>query len=488
MEKFFKLNKWTKIQVVCLILAMLFFTYGKIVASYNVQIVGIMFLWLNNLFFCFKNFGQRVLFFFFNITIYVFLLSRPSISLMRGNIWWNWGKENIDFTMYSLILTLLSLFIGAAAFSQMKLKNFNPKQLEPQNARYRKILLLLSGLVYLVSLSVTVIINMEKLMFVRKNTYEAFYASFHSTFPSYVQAISWMTPFAICIFLACMPKKGISYLALGMYVVSTLPTLLTGQRAAIILNVLFALVYFILRDYLQDSQKWINKFEKAMIIIGAPVMIITMGAYNYIRAQTYVETKGIFSLITDFFFKQGTSFDTITFGHGMIPQLPFHEIKNYTFGGFIDTLKFGALGRFFTDNPLMGSNNGLERGMISNSMAHNLAYVYRQDKYMEGNGNGSSYLLELYADYGYLGIIIASLLFGILLILLVIILKRNNAFLSMLSLVCISNVFFIPRASATGWLSFILKTSFVVPVLACFLGAFILDRLLSLKNREERIR
>ncbi|EIP8079396.1 O-antigen polysaccharide polymerase Wzy family protein, partial [Enterococcus faecalis] len=243
-----------------------------------------------------------------------------------------------------------------------------------------------------------------------------------------------------------------------------------------------------LRDYLQDSQKWINKFEKAMIIIGAPVMIITMGAYNYIRAQTYVETKGIFSLITDFFFKQGTSFDTLTFGHGMIPQLPFHEIKNYTFGGFIDTLKFGALGRFFTDNPLMGSNNGLERGMISNSMAHNLAYVYRQDKYMEGNGNGSSYLLELYADYGYLGIIIASLLLGVLLILLVIILKRNNAFLSMLSLVCISNVFFIPRASATGWLSFILKTSFVVPVLACFLGAFILDRLLSLKNREERIR
>lgn len=89
----------------------------------------------------------------------------------------------------------------------------------------------------------------------------------------------------------------------------------------------------------------------------------------------------------------------------------------------------------------MGSNNGLERGMISNSMAHNLAYVYRQDKYMEGNGNGSSYLLELYADYGYLGIIIASLLLGVLLILLVIILKRNNAFLSMLSLVCISNVF-----------------------------------------------
>lgn len=63
MEKFFKLNKWTKIQVICLILATLFFTYGKIVASYNVQIVGIMFLWLNNLFFCFNNFGQRVLFF-----------------------------------------------------------------------------------------------------------------------------------------------------------------------------------------------------------------------------------------------------------------------------------------------------------------------------------------------------------------------------------------------------------------------------------------
>lgn len=43
--------------------------------------------------------------------------------------------------------------------------------------------------------------------------------------------------------------------------------------------------------------------------------------------------------------------------------------------------------------------------MISNSLAHNLAYVYRKDEYLAGNGNGSSYLLEIFADYGYIGVL-----------------------------------------------------------------------------------
>lgn len=88
--------------------------------------------------------------------------------------------------------------------------------------------------------------------------------------------------------------------------------------------------------------------------------------------------------------------------------------------------------------------------MISNSLAHNLAYVYRKDEYLAGNGNGSSYLLEIFADYGYIGVFIASILLGIILIFLVVSFKRNNLLLSTIALICISNILFIPRSDATS--------------------------------------
>lgn len=67
-----------------------------------------------------------------------------------------------------------------------------------------------------------------------------------------------------------------------------------GQRGPLILKIIFALLYFIIRDYLQDSQKWISKFEKIVIILATPLMIVLMGAFNYIRANSSIETNGFF--------------------------------------------------------------------------------------------------------------------------------------------------------------------------------------------------
>ncbi|EHS2295547.1 O-antigen polysaccharide polymerase Wzy family protein, partial [Enterococcus faecalis] len=281
-----------------------------------------------------------------------------------------------------------------------------------------------------------------------------------------------------CIFLACMPKKIYGYIALSLSIIGSIPLLLMGQRGPFMLKVLFALIYFIIRDYLEDEKKWIGRIEKVLIIVSAPSVIILMGAYNYIRAQTNLETKGFVSLIVDFFYKQGTTFDTLGFGYNMLPKLPFVEIKNYTFGGFIDFFKYSIIGKIFFNGTTIPTNNSPEQGMMTNSMAHNLAYVYRKNEYLNGNGNGSSYLLELFADYNYLGVIIGSILLGIILVYLVFLMKRNNAFLSSLILISISNIFFVPRSEATGWIQFIIKPRFILSMGICFIGAYLISKIL----------
>lgn len=482
MKKKLKLDVYTIIQLVCIAVSIILFFYGKAKTLYNWQLFGVMFFWLANLFYSFKNFGRRSVFFFFNITIFVFLLSRPFISCFRGRIWWHWGYSGSSFAMNALYLTLVGMSIGAMLIEYLALKDINSKLDVPKYPNYRDHLMKFSLAFYFVTLIVGIYGDMEKLMFVRSTSYEEFYASFSSNLPTYIQVLGLMMPYVVCIYLACMPKKGISYLVLGSYVVSSFPTFLMGQRGPLILKIIFALVYFIIRDYLQDSQKWINKFEKIFIIIATPLMLVLMGAFNYIRADSSIEAKGFFSLIVDFFFKQGTSFDTIIFGHDMLDKLPFSDIKNYTFGSFIDSFKFGFLGQKLFHGIGLPSTNSPEKGMISNSLAHNLAYVYRKDEYLAGNGNGSSYLLELFADYGYMGVFIASILLGIILVLLVISLKRNNIFLSTITLICISNILFIPRSDATSWLQFIIKPTFIAPLIICFGGSFLFAKISGLRK------
>ncbi|KAJ60707.1 hypothetical protein P782_1761 [Enterococcus faecalis FL2] len=478
MDNRIKLNKLTMCQIICIIVSVPIFIYGKINIQFNTQLVAIMLVWLSNLLFSINKFRERTVFFFFNITIFVFLLSNPFITMFRTWGWWVWGNESAEFTMNVMYMTLISLVIGANIANYLINKFYVSKLVIPKNLRYRKVLVYVSGLAYLLSFSMNILTELEKLKFVKGTNYESFYSSFNSELPFFVRLISSMNPYLLCIFLACMPKKIYGYIALSLSIIGSIPLLLMGQRGPFMLKVLFALIYFIIRDYLEDEKKWIGRIEKVLIIVSAPSVIILMGAYNYIRAQTNLETKGFVSLIVDFFYKQGTTFDTLGFGYNMLPKLPFVEIKNYTFGGFIDFFKYSIIGKIFFNGTTIPTNNSPEQGMMTNSMAHNLAYVYRKNEYLNGNGNGSSYLLELFADYNYLGVIIGSILLGIILVYLVFLMKRNNAFLSSLILISISNIFFVPRSEATGWIQFIIKPRFILSMGICFIGAYLISKIL----------
>ena len=212
-----------------------------------------------------------------------------------------------------------------------------------------------------------------------------------------------------------------------------------------------------------------------MIFIGTPVLLVFFTVYASFRSGLDVKVGNVFSSILDFFYGQGVSFDVLCIGYGYMLGLKILCPCNYTFGGIIDYLYRGTIGqKLFNTQPLT-SYNSVFNAKNSNSLSHALSYLSLKDDYLAGRGRGSSYLLEVMTDFGWIGVIVFSLLLGSLLILMVYSFGRK-ILLSTLILACLQNIFFMPRAEATSWLTFIVTLQFWCCVAGCYLGAFIFNK------------
>lgn len=479
----------------CFMLSLFFCAVAIIFKSFNIAIIGINILWLNNVIYSFEKIKQRLLFFIFNCTFYLFLLTRPTISMLRGNEWWYFTKRYVVFALVALFLGLLFLFVGSIIADGVIDREEKKKSLDIKNNNslfnttrkeecflysreeiFKKNLKLVACLVFAISYVAYMALEFEKLIFMQGRTYVEYYSDFSSKLPYFVYTISTFMKYSLCLFLAQKPKKHEAFIPLGLYLMSAVPSLLIGMRNPIMLAALFILMYYFIRDILEDKQKWIGRVEKTLIVVMTPVTLIGMGAFNYIRDGAKIATgNSKLALIVDLLYKQGVSFDVLCIGYGSIPDLPQRAFRNYTFGSFIDYFTHGTLAQKLLGAEDLGTGNNIKMALKSNSFAHNMSYVSRGKEYLEGHGWGSSYILETFADYGYIGIIISSILFGFILTYVFMLIKKSK-FMFYIILISMTSIFFAPRAEATGWLTFILQIQFWIPTIACYIGASLCNR------------
>ena len=110
------------------------------------------------------------------------------------------------------------------------------------------------------------------------------------------------------------------------------------------LSLLFVLSYYLLRDYLVDDKKWIGKIEKGLLAICTPALIIFMGVYAYIRSGLKIVTGNFLTLIADFFYGQGVTFNVTTIAYGYREGIRLSPHLNFTFGDIIDYIYRGSIG------------------------------------------------------------------------------------------------------------------------------------------------
>lgn len=445
------------------------FGIGHVIDRYNIILVGVLLMLLSNLIYGFASAKKRVFFLVFNFTFFVFLLGRPTVSMFRGNEWWYFESSAVHFALNACFLSLMALQIGTAMFERLhrpiKRPPSNPRWEESKNESVQVVSLCL----FYLAMFFYLVMELEKLLFMRGREYTDFYIAFASQMPFLIRFLSGLMKPALCIFLSTLPKKSRTVFPLVLYVLSAVPMLIIGARNPIVLNLLFALLYYYIRDVLQKypREKWIGRFEKTAIVLAIPAAIIFLAMYNFIRADVQVERMGLFSALVELIYRQGVSFDVLCMAFLALPNLPNVVPKCYTFGGFIDEFQHGTIAQALFGATPLGESNSVYKAVYGNSFAHSMSYVAK-DTYLEGEGWGSSYILETYADFGYVGMFLFGILLGVALGYLVYLIYQGG-FRSVLGWMAATTLFLVPRDSATGWIEFIITPRFWVAVVFCYI-------------------
>lgn len=484
---------WHYLKSSLFLLSLGIFAIGYVVGRFNVLLVGVLLLFLSNVITGFLNRKTHIIFLFFHFVLFTFLISRPFISFLKGGEWWYLGREGTLFALNALFITMIALRIGAnAADKLLQSKGYrldNPPQ-RTENTDFIRALQAVSLAMFFITMVFFLISETEKLIYMQGRSYGDYYLTFESSLPYYISVLASMMKYFLCIFLATMPSKKAAVLPLVLYVLSAIPSLIIGIRNPIVLNCLFAFIYFLLRDIVGNCRKWFGKFERCAVIIALPIAIMFLSAYNYLRDGVSVDMS-ITESVTDFFYKQGVSFDVLCRGYNAIPDLPDVIPKNYTFGGFIDYFTHGSFAQAFFGAANLGSQNSVFRAVYGHSFAHSMSYV-AHPQYLEGHGWGSSYLLETFADWGYCGIIIFSLVLGGLTVAAIYVFSRRGPLVRTIILMGLTSFFFMPRAEATGWIEFIATAQFWLAVGFSWFCALVLydrntvDHKLILYSEKER--
>lgn len=498
-------------------IALFTFALGKLYISWNTQLLGVMTFWLVNVFYCFENIKQRIYFFIFNATLFVFLLSRPVISFFQGKKWWNFEAQSVNFALNGLMLALVSMLVGYSICEQIikdkeKLRKNSlikkktieaPKYFEKfADSSFIFNLRVISLIAFFVSISFFLVAEIERFTFMRYRSYLELYTSFKSQLPYIIPAIGSTSKYFLCIFLATLPSKKWAFIPLALYVISALPVLFIGLRNPIVLNLIFAFLYYFTRDIMDGlnygnketslkekdfskkltrtgkinkakrklQNKWIGKKEWACVILLTPICIMFLGIYNYIRDGKQAESLKVLDVITDFFYKQGVSFDVLCIGYESIPKIEYTGFKNYTFGPIIDYFTHSKLAQLLWGAKAFANGNNLDMALYSNNFSHRMSYASRGTEYLQGHGWGSSFILETYADFGYLGIVIFSILLGMLFAYMIKLISKGSVMFTF-ALVALTDIYICPRSSALGWISFIVYIQFIVPMLLCYMIA-----------------
>ncbi len=466
---------------VMLVLTVPLFLYGYITLDYNCAIAALNLVFLSGIMYSYLNVRRRIVFLILNICMWVFLISRPTISMFRGDMWWYFDTENVQFALLSLYLTMNSMLAGCALGEHiLKVKGKYTDEntnnfclIDKKHAELDRSLQIVSGALFVLCFLCKMAVGVEKLAFMSGKDYYEYYVSYESSFPYFFNSVASVMPYALCIFLASMPKKKYSYAVLIMYVTSTIPNLLIGIRNDIVLALIFSFLYFFIRDYFEGTKRWIGKIERTACVVAIPFALVFLGAYNYIRDSAEYQNDAI-SLIVDLFYKQGVSFEVLCIGYAAIPNLPAVVPKNYTFGNAIDYLSTNIVSRSLFGTQPLGNGNSEYRAIYGNDFSHSMSYVARED-YLDGHGYGSSFILETYADYGFVGMILFALLLGMLCVGLLYLMKKSRMW-RIVMLTALTQFFFMPRSSATGAFTFLVYIQYWVPVAAIFILAYLINK------------
>lgn len=473
-------------------------------------------LWIHNIVFSIRDIKTRFLFLMFHLMFFLFVLGRPLFTIFKGwdlvvvQIEYGANFEGIILSFKIIYCVLLFILIGnriVPCYKMYKIKQNSPiqrkkiltsiiylledndnncskndRRIEKNNSMKTKDFRFAILFVLIVSFFASLILGVEKLVYIFNNSYTESYINFQSKMPYVIYIISSFFDYTVYFYLATFPDKKHSIICMLIYIISEVPSFLGGERNPICLAILFCIVYVIVRHFKDDNNVWINKRIKIVGFVGLVLGMIIMGIVNYYREGTSLGSIDPFLIIEDLIYKQGVTFSWICVALSNITLLRSQSVISYTFGGLIDYVCHNKVAQLFFGAIPLTNTNSIQMAKLSNDMSHHLSYLALGEEYLKGHGTGTSFLIEVFADFGWIGIVLFCVLLGLLFFYSWKL--CSSSYKTRVFLFCLINgILFMPRGTTLECISFLWRISFWCCLFLCFI-IFLIIKIIKRKRRK----
>lgn len=414
----------------------------------------------------------------FLISFFTFLMGRILInaitgetSLIKGAFIYDSGPSDKQ-----LLITLTLLFVSVIIFSysvlltpKQKINYINFEIREKNNGlEYACII------IFYITIIFEFVVSIEKFMFTYiGGSYTGYYISFARKLPPFVYKIAELNLPAFFSVLAFCPPKRDTKPIIFLYLLDGFIVLLAGQRNQLVRAALICFCYVLLRNKWDNDDNWLSKKQLRTIIIALPFLIVALQAWGTMRNGSVFNINGIFNAVGDFFRDQGTT--SVVIYEGVELQNSFPVGVNYTFAPIVNFLLNNQITKLFYHTVLY-TQQTTELALYGNNFGATLTYLYVPYNYSEGIGMGSSYVIEVFHDFGWLGVSIINILYGFLLVRLERYFSKpiKSPWVGMILLLFADGILYAPRDSALNFLTNALNfTVLLYVILVYVIAAFI---------------
>lgn len=439
-------------------------------------------MWVAVVVFCIRRIKERLLLLLFEITLFTFLMTRlvlPDlfttgyITNDADGVVRMFDKETLRFIYTTLVISIFGSYLGycmVSENSETHASTYDNQTPYIQSVRrMSKILSAICSVFY-------VAIIIEKAMFVFQNGYFAMYAEFDSQLPGIIHKLASLYVPLLYLFLATLPSKSEARFHISLYITIAIISLATGGRTTFMLALVFIFFYYVLRNFISPEDPWLSRKAIIIIVIAIPLLLSGMFLIDFVRADKEMEEEGsVFNLLVNFFYQQGTSCQVIGLTYQMQPILDDGRI--FSFGQIIDNYNknfvFQLMGTAVEYRPQTE-----EMAQYGHSLANTLTYYTKYKSFLSGVGLGTSYIAEVWHDFGYIGLILWNIMYGVIFAKLYQWIQKG-LWACAFGLIIIPDIIYAPRGQAAAFLNIF----FSVTILGVFLIIHLMAKHLS-KNDE----
>lgn len=317
----------------------------------------------------------------------------------------------------------------------------------------------------------SVIVNGEKVLFVRNNTYLQYYTDYASILPSMFANLASVSEFAYYVFMATIPSKKQCAKPTILFLLINAMSLGYGQRNGFVVSFLFVVIYYAIRHKL-DGETWLTKRVVIIALLATPFLIAALYAFNYVRSDQEVKVNGVGNQIVAFFDEQSVSSQIIGYGYEYKDSIKENGV-NYSLSQLTNIItKNAVVKKMFGTGGYTGQT--VENALYGTNFGHAITYKVMPTNYLRGIGMGTSYVAEAYHDFGYFGVALINVLYGALLSLFqkkrfANLANKAHPYTIAILLMELSNIIYAPRNITFGFVSQTLTLTTLIAILAIYL-------------------